>query len=497
VGGRYDATPRTLGDADVGAIALDADGAVHIADGGNTITVDGTVTANLSATDNTVLDAIDSNTDYGAVVGGGAEATALRVTIANDSTGVVSIDDGGGTISIDDGAGNISIDWAGTVPPIGAGTEATALRVTLATDSTGVVSIDDNGGAITVDNGGTFAVQSTLQTGSATIGKLAANTGVDIGDVDVTSVIPGTGATNLGKARDSALGATDVGIMALAVRDDTLTTLTPADGDYVPLRVNSTGALHVTGAGGGTQYAEDAAHSSGATGTLALVVRKDTAAQLADTDGDYTGLITDANGRLHIVSSARANGVEAVTDWTAVAQNAIGESGTIDCSTHDGTSLLLQAFLDTTTAHTGTEIVVQVSSNTTGNEDWHDYRKFDVLVGTAATDLIEDNPLTAGSTSLTLTGHALTEEGIWIGIEDSTLANSELIYVASQSTNAVVALDGTTNEHALNTAVFNVAISKVIVLDATVQRARVIVNNTKDADGSSLNYKVRATKLTR
>lgn len=41
--GRYDATPRTLGDGDVGAIALDPDGAVHIADGGNTITVDGSV----------------------------------------------------------------------------------------------------------------------------------------------------------------------------------------------------------------------------------------------------------------------------------------------------------------------------------------------------------------------------------------------------------------------------------------------------------------------
>jgi hypothetical protein len=53
-------------------------------------------------------------------------------------------------VSIDDGGNAITIDWAGTAPPIGAGTEATALRVTLATDSTGV---------ITVDNAGTFVVQ--------------------------------------------------------------------------------------------------------------------------------------------------------------------------------------------------------------------------------------------------------------------------------------------------------------------------------------------------
>ena len=72
-----------------------------------------------------------------------------------------------------------------------------------------------------------------------------------------------------------------------------------------------------------------------------------------------------------------------------------------------------------------------------------------------------------------------------------------MIFVASQSANAVVALDGTTNEHAQNTAVFNLAISRTVVLDATVNRARVIVDNTYDADGSTLNYKVRATKLTR
>lgn len=41
----------------------------------------------------------------------------------------------------------------------GGGTEAAALRVTLASDSTGVLSVDDNGSALTVDNGGTFATQ--------------------------------------------------------------------------------------------------------------------------------------------------------------------------------------------------------------------------------------------------------------------------------------------------------------------------------------------------
>lgn len=48
------------------------------------------------------------------------------------------------------------------------------------------------------------------------------------GTVDVSSVIPGTGATNLGKARGSAVGATDVGVAALFKyqQEPTVTTLT-------------------------------------------------------------------------------------------------------------------------------------------------------------------------------------------------------------------------------------------------------------------------------
>ena len=62
----------------------------------------------------------------------------------------------------------------------GGGTEATALRVTLASDSTGLVSIDDNNSSITVDNGGTFAVQATLQASTNTtevVGDVAHSAG--------------------------------------------------------------------------------------------------------------------------------------------------------------------------------------------------------------------------------------------------------------------------------------------------------------------------------
>jgi hypothetical protein len=81
-------------------------------------------------------------------------------------------------------------------------------------------------------------------------------------DVDVTRVIPGTSATHLGKAIDTAAGGTDTGVAALAIRDDTLATLTPVDGDYVGLRTTSTGALWVQDASLNSNGQVTAANSS-------------------------------------------------------------------------------------------------------------------------------------------------------------------------------------------------------------------------------------------
>ena len=67
---------------------------------------------------------------------------------------------------------------------------------------------------------------------------------------NILSVLPGTGAASLGKKVDNVATALDVGVAALVVRDDALTTLTVAEGDYTQLRVSSTGALHVTGGDG-------------------------------------------------------------------------------------------------------------------------------------------------------------------------------------------------------------------------------------------------------
>lgn len=124
------------------------------------------------------------------------------------------------------------------------------------------IQVNASGAVYTVLSAGTAAIGKlaansgvdigdvTLTAGTAAIGKLAANSGVDIGDVDVTSIVPGTAATNLGKVEDAAHSSGDVGVMSLAVRNDALAALGGADGDYAPLQVGEDGGQWVRPAAG-------------------------------------------------------------------------------------------------------------------------------------------------------------------------------------------------------------------------------------------------------
>ena len=196
-----------------------------------------------------LLTTIDADTSNLSVVGGGTETGALRVTIANNSTGVLSIDDNGGSITVDGTVAVTGTFWQATQPVSNAGTFAVQVSSSLPTGSNtiGAVNIAAAQTLATVTTvGAVTSITNALPAGTNAIGKLAANSGVDIGDVDILSIIPGTGATNLGKAVDSVAGATDTGVVALTVRDDTLSALAPADGDYTRLRSDSVGRLWVS-----------------------------------------------------------------------------------------------------------------------------------------------------------------------------------------------------------------------------------------------------------
>lgn len=127
-------------------------GTVTVDGSGVTQPVSGTVTANAGSGTFTVSGAV-TNTVL-SVVGGGTEATAQRVTIASDSTGVLSVDDNGGSLTVD---GTVAATQSGTwtVQP-GNTANTTAWLVT---GTGGTFPVTDSGGSLTVDNAGTFQVQ--------------------------------------------------------------------------------------------------------------------------------------------------------------------------------------------------------------------------------------------------------------------------------------------------------------------------------------------------
>lgn len=106
------------------------------------------------------------------------------------------------------------------------------------------------------------------------------------------------------RPEDSPHASGSMGEFVLAVRNDAGTPLA-ADGDYIPLTTDSSGSLRVNASVTiNGEKVEDAAHSTGATGSYNLSVRVDNvpegsnAAFLAGTEGDYQSFLTDAAGRL-------------------------------------------------------------------------------------------------------------------------------------------------------------------------------------------------------
>lgn len=245
--GKLAAGLANIGDVDVATIAT---GDNNI---GNVDIVSGTITTVSTVTNLSQLG--------GAAVpiGAGLEVTAVRVTLPTDGTGVVKL--GAGTAEIgklaaglanigdvdvatiaagDNNIGNVDIasgtlttvstvtnlsQLGGANVPIGAGLEVTAVRVTLPTDGTGVVK---------------------LGAGTAGIGKLTTNSGVDIGDVDVLSIAAGD--NNIGNVDVASIAAGDNNIGNVDIVSGTITTVSTvtsvtAIANALPAGTNAIGKL--------------------------------------------------------------------------------------------------------------------------------------------------------------------------------------------------------------------------------------------------------------
>ena len=229
-----------------------------IDDAGGSLTVDGTVTANLSATDNAVLDTMDAVLD------------TIKVDTEAIETAVEKIDD---IVYVDDAA--FTLGSSSGVMVMGfAGTQSVNANdaAALACDTDGALHIADGGNSITIDGTVTANLSSTDNTvldnmdtslnnieaavsgsemqvdlvgsipaGSNAIGKLSANSGVDIGDVDVTSLPASTNTLEVvgDVAHDAAAAGNPVQAGVRATNSvEGLTQVANADASYISSDLN-------------------------------------------------------------------------------------------------------------------------------------------------------------------------------------------------------------------------------------------------------------------
>lgn len=181
----------------------------------------------------------------------------------------------------------------------GGGVEATALRVTIASDSTGVVSVDDNGGSLTVDGtvelgAASLAALETIELGATSLAALESLTTINA----VTSIT--NAVTVVGSAAEDA-AASGNPVLIGGRYDSSARTL--ETGDVGALALNASGQLLVeiaAGAGsGGTSAADGATFTRNTTSiTPAGAVVESSAPTL--TNGDVAGLSQDTSGRLRV-----------------------------------------------------------------------------------------------------------------------------------------------------------------------------------------------------
>jgi hypothetical protein len=176
------------------------------------------------------------------------------------------------------------VSTSNPLPVVQTGTPALPTgAATAARQDTGNTSLATLAGAVSgsemqVDIVASAAIPVTDNGGAITVDDGGSSITVD-GTVTIgASVTPGTGATNLGKAEDAAHSSGDVGVMALAVRRDSAAASSGTDGDYEPLSTDANGLLRVNASGanvpvtdaGGSLTVDDGGASLTVDGSVSL-----------------------------------------------------------------------------------------------------------------------------------------------------------------------------------------------------------------------------------
>lgn len=193
------------------------------------------------------------------------------------------------------------------------------------------------------------------------------------------------------------------------------------------------------------------AHAA-ATSTMWFV---DSATNGSGAVGQYTVNIPDSANRVRIVydnthasaadvfTRARISGITAISTltkavaavdaWAEVAQGATGirEGATVDVSGYFQAILHIDVCLSEAVAETtGATVYIEVSSNTSGDEDWRTLTSLGGPAATAETEALSADEA-AGQTILSVTNpttNNLDNPSRFIFFEDNTVANSEIVF---------------------------------------------------------------------
>jgi hypothetical protein len=262
-------TSATLSDNDnVGAFLRASDGTLITHTGGALNVNVSNASIAVTATDLDIRDLVFA-TDKVDVSGSSVTVTATNLDIRDltHATDSVKVGDGTDFLAINtDGSilGMYAEDSAHASGDIGA--QMLAVRQ----DTPGsLVSADGDYAPLQVDSAGRLRVISDL-----------------------------TAAFDFVYAEDSAHASGDSGAFMLAVRNDGgATSLTSADGDSA-IAVDEFGRVLTVGSSV-TAYAEDSAHTSGDQGDFILAVRQDTLSSSTSADGDYAAFKVNSLGALY------------------------------------------------------------------------------------------------------------------------------------------------------------------------------------------------------
>ncbi len=236
-------------------------------------------------------------------------------------TGTVAVTQSGtwDEVGINDSGNSITVDNA-QLSVVGSGTEATAMRVTIATDSTGVLSIDDNGGSITVDG----TVTANLAAGTNNIGDvdiltIAAGDN-NIGNVDIVSLPASTNTLEVvgDAAHDAAIAGNPVRIGGRALTSD-ITAV--AAGDTCDLITTLLGKLVTIPYANPANTWSYAAASGGITNTTGVTVKAAAGAGIRN----YITSVDVENGHATVSTDVRIlDGASGTVLWRGFAQAAGG-----------------------------------------------------------------------------------------------------------------------------------------------------------------------------